>query len=105
MRQFLMLALICALPACTTVGRPITYAERDQIIEGVTTREELERRFGPPRLRSEDEYGNELASWVYIRSGFLGVGYKAQALAAKYDASGRVIEVLLTEKSEPSRPR
>ncbi|NBF13398.1 hypothetical protein [Pseudomonas sp. Fl4BN1] len=101
MRQFLVFAFACFLSACTTVGRPITYAERDQIIKGVTTREELEHRFGPSMLIVEEADGNELASWVYVRSGFLGLGYKGEALAARFDASGKVIDVLFTERSKP----
>jgi hypothetical protein len=105
MRQFLVFALVCVLSACTKVGRPISQAERDQITEGVTTREELLNRLGPPALLSKDGNGNDMVTWVYVRSAFLGVGYKSQAFTARFDASGRVIEALLTEKSKPTGSR
>jgi hypothetical protein len=105
MRQFLVLALVCVLSACKTVGRPISHADTDQITKGVTTREELLNRFGPPYLLSEDANGNKMVNWVYVRSGFLGFGYKSQAFTARFDSSDRVIDSLLTEKSEPTRHR
>jgi len=70
MRQFLVFALVCVLSACTKVGRPISHAERDQITEGVTTREELLNRLGPPALLSKDGNGNDMVTWVYVRSAF-----------------------------------
>lgn len=105
MRQFIVLALVCVLSACKTVGRPISLADTDQITKGVTTREELLNRFGPPYLLSQDASGNKMVSWVYVRSGFLGVGYKSQAFTARFDSSGRVIDSLLKEKSEPTGHR
>ncbi len=105
MRQFLVFALVCVLSACTKVGRPISHAETDQVIEGVTTREELLNRLGPPYLLSEDGNGNGMVTWVYVRSSFLGVGYKSQAFTARFDTSGRVIDSLLTEKPKPTANR
>lgn len=105
MRQFLVFALVCVLSACTKVGRPISHAETDQVTKGVTTREELLNRFGPPYLLSEDANGNKMVTWVYVRSSFLGFGYKSQAFTARFDSSGKVIDSLLTEKSEPTARR
>jgi outer membrane protein assembly factor BamE (lipoprotein component of BamABCDE complex) len=105
MRQFLVFALVCVLSACTKVGRPISPADTDQVTKGVTTREELLNRFGPPYLLSEDANGNKMVTWVYVRSSFLGVGYKSQAFTARFDSSGKVIDSLLTEKSEPTARR
>lgn len=105
MRQFLVFALVCVLSACTKVGRPISHADTDQVTKGVTTREELLNRFGPPYLLSEDANGNKMVTWVYVRSSFLGVGYKSQAFTARFDSSGKVIDSLLTEKSEPTARR
>ncbi|NWD29958.1 hypothetical protein HX793_09260 [Pseudomonas reactans] len=101
MRHFLVFTFACVLSACSSVGRPISHAERDQIIKGVTTREELEQRFGPSTIIAEGADGNELASWTYVRSGFLGLGYKGEALGVRFDASGKVIDVLFTERSKP----
>lgn len=96
LRFLAMLTLIAALAGCASSGQPISQGAVSQTQEGVTTREDLIRAFGPVMHTARDTYGRTLLGWGYSRFGV------SEGLAVVISDEGKAIGYGL-RREHPSR--
>lgn len=99
MRINLAVALLCigALSACASSGRQIDQQAVQSIETGVTTKQQLVDRLGPPVTQTFTQDGALSLSWFYVHVGFAGMSGQQQMLTVLFDQDEKVRRYSFTD--------
>lgn len=84
-RFLAMLAFSILLLGCAARGQPINENELNQIVVNQTNYCELVEMFGEPVYQGYNQNGLLSANWMYIKTGFAGIGMEQQVLGVKFN--------------------
>lgn len=87
------IVLALTVASCATSGKKIDPSATAAIQPGKTTRAEMIEQFGTPSYQGKDASGAIVANWVYVHTGFVGIGTEAQTMYVIFDQNDVVQKV------------
>jgi hypothetical protein len=90
--RLFIIALTCAIAACTTIGNKFNPDRVDDLKPGVSTIVDATAILGPPAFESPDTNGTRLLQWQYTRISVFS-GLSGADIGILFDDTGRMIRV------------
>lgn len=89
--QLSLFAMMFVTVGCIGMGRKFTTDDVSKIRPCETTKEDLKKMFGKPRLEGI-QGGHRTMQWMFAKSGVMGIGMEVGNLVVYLNDKGKVVD-------------